>query len=312
MIFSTSPLRQRLHLVRLGVLEQSGLVDAHREKFFSDMNTCAYTLVAYADRNMPMKLTINDRIYPDPSKAVLLAAIAKCNDVAILERDDFFVQCRLAAEDSFELELVDGENRQHFSPVKGNLTRDEVSDLFVKFYATVEGWQTWIEWRLADYQPSPEDILASSPSYEAPHLAALKVELHRVRDDTRRLNEEAQRVAEEEAVRLELERMEQVFRESAGDVCTTAAQTGAATDGYSPSWSAVGAHGQVNGQLICPHCAKKGMVHMRQVSKKFGISGGKATAGLLTGGLSLLLTGLARRDKVNEAYCANCSTTWHF
>ena len=43
---------------------------------------------------------------------------------------------------------------------------------------------------------------------------------------------------------------------------------------------------------------------------KKGISGGKATGAVLTGGLSLLATGLSRKEMVREAYCYNCKMTW--
>jgi hypothetical protein len=45
---------------------------------------------------------------------------------------------------------------------------------------------------------------------------------------------------------------------------------------------------------------------------KKGISGGKATGALLTGGVSILASGLSRKEKVTEARCANCRQTWHF
>jgi len=64
--------------------------------------------------------------------------------------------------------------------------------------------------------------------------------------------------------------------------------------------------------IICPHCQTKGSVTTRSVKKKAGISGGKATAALLTAGISLLGTGLSRKDKVTEAHCSNCGATWYF
>jgi hypothetical protein len=64
--------------------------------------------------------------------------------------------------------------------------------------------------------------------------------------------------------------------------------------------------------IICPHCQAKGSVTTRMVKKKVGIHGGKATAALLTAGISLLGTGLSRKDKVTEAHCSNCDATWYF
>jgi hypothetical protein len=64
--------------------------------------------------------------------------------------------------------------------------------------------------------------------------------------------------------------------------------------------------------LICPHCQTKGFVTTRRVQIKRGFSGAKATGALLTAGLSLLATGLSRRQSVTEASCSNCETVWHF
>ena len=64
--------------------------------------------------------------------------------------------------------------------------------------------------------------------------------------------------------------------------------------------------------IICPHCQSRGTVSTREVKEKKGISGGKATAALLTGGVSLCAVGLSRKEKVTEARCSSCGLTWHF
>jgi hypothetical protein len=71
-------------------------------------------------------------------------------------------------------------------------------------------------------------------------------------------------------------------------------------------------HGRPNPKIICSHCSKRGYVHTKRVSLKRGISGGKATAGLMTGGLSLFATGLSRKQPATEAWCANCRSLWQF
>lgn len=63
--------------------------------------------------------------------------------------------------------------------------------------------------------------------------------------------------------------------------------------------------------LVCPHCQTAGQVTSRAVTVKKGISGGKATGALLTGGLSLGLTGLSRKEGVTERHCGKCRSTWH-
>ena len=72
------------------------------------------------------------------------------------------------------------------------------------------------------------------------------------------------------------------------------------------------AHGEVKAKLICQHCQTVGLVRTKSVKVKAGISGGKATAALLTGGLSILATGLSRKQQLTEAWCGNCESTWHF
>lgn len=65
-----------------------------------------------------------------------------------------------------------------------------------------------------------------------------------------------------------------------------------------------------NEHLVCPHCDTKGVVKVRQVVRKKGISGGKATGAVLTGGVSMLGTGLSRKQHVSEMTCTNCGTIW--
>jgi hypothetical protein len=55
-------------------------------------------------------------------------------------------------------------------------------------------------------------------------------------------------------------------------------------------------YGPINPAMICPHCRAAGAVRTRLVDRKKGISGGKATAALLTGGVSVLATGLSREE----------------
>lgn len=70
--------------------------------------------------------------------------------------------------------------------------------------------------------------------------------------------------------------------------------------------------GAVSAAFICPHCQTKGFVHTKSVMRNKGISGGKATDAILTGGLSILATGLSRQEGSTQAHCMNCNTTWDF
>ena len=70
--------------------------------------------------------------------------------------------------------------------------------------------------------------------------------------------------------------------------------------------------GHGRGAMICPHCHAQGHIRTKHIKQKKGISGGKATAAVLTGGLSLLAVGLSRKEKATQAHCGNCGNSWVF
>ncbi len=70
--------------------------------------------------------------------------------------------------------------------------------------------------------------------------------------------------------------------------------------------------GPINPAMICPHCQQQGTVRTKTASHKKGVHGGKATAALLTGGVSLLAIGLSRHENLTEAHCNNCKNSWIF
>ncbi|NLG65985.1 MAG: hypothetical protein GX537_10310 [Actinobacteria bacterium] len=72
------------------------------------------------------------------------------------------------------------------------------------------------------------------------------------------------------------------------------------------------AFGAVNVTLICPHCQQKGLVRTKPTTQKKGVSGTKATAAVLTGGLSMVATGLSRKEHLTQAHCDKCGSTWCF
>jgi hypothetical protein len=69
--------------------------------------------------------------------------------------------------------------------------------------------------------------------------------------------------------------------------------------------------GAVNPVLVCPHCQTKGFVRRKLIRKDVGISSKKATAAALTGGVSLLATGLSRKEWVTQSHCDHCGSTWN-
>lgn len=70
--------------------------------------------------------------------------------------------------------------------------------------------------------------------------------------------------------------------------------------------------GSLNQAMICPHCQARGTVRTKSVKQKKGISGAKATGALLTGGISLIATGLSRKESATQAHCDKCNSTWFF
>lgn len=71
-------------------------------------------------------------------------------------------------------------------------------------------------------------------------------------------------------------------------------------------------HGPVRSEVVCPHCQVRGKVRCKEIKNKKGISGGKATGAILTGGASMLATGLSRKEAATAAYCENCKSKWQF
>jgi hypothetical protein len=69
-------------------------------------------------------------------------------------------------------------------------------------------------------------------------------------------------------------------------------------------------YGYLNPDMICPHCQTKASVRTKVVNQKAGISGGKAAVGILTGGVSVLATGLSRKERVTKAHCDTCKVEW--
>lgn len=62
--------------------------------------------------------------------------------------------------------------------------------------------------------------------------------------------------------------------------------------------------------LVCPHCQQGGGVSRRTERRKQGISGAKATGAVVTGGISVLATGLSQKRSVTVMECRNCGASW--
>jgi hypothetical protein len=73
-----------------------------------------------------------------------------------------------------------------------------------------------------------------------------------------------------------------------------------------------GTYGAVNSALVCPHCQVKGKVRTKEVKRKKGISGGKVAAAVLLSPVTLLATGLSRKEQATQAHCDNCDSSWDY
>jgi len=62
--------------------------------------------------------------------------------------------------------------------------------------------------------------------------------------------------------------------------------------------------------IECPHCHAEDTVRTKQMKHKSGSSGGKATAAALAAGLSVLATGLSRKEKRTQLTCGACKVPW--
>lgn len=71
-------------------------------------------------------------------------------------------------------------------------------------------------------------------------------------------------------------------------------------------------YGSVNERLPCGQCGTVGHVRTKAVRRKKGISGGKAVGAIFTGGISLLATGLSRKENLTQARCGNCKSQYDF
>lgn len=80
----------------------------------------------------------------------------------------------------------------------------------------------------------------------------------------------------------------------------------------SPDELAQMSYGPINPGMTCPHCSARGKIRTKLITQKKGVSGGKATAAILTGGITMLATGLSRKESNTQAHCMQCTNTWIF
>jgi hypothetical protein len=67
---------------------------------------------------------------------------------------------------------------------------------------------------------------------------------------------------------------------------------------------------EANTGLLCPHCQIRGKISRKEIKKKKGISASKLIAAPLTGGNSLFVVGLSRKDTYTQLTCGSCKMVW--
>lgn len=102
------------------------------------------------------------------------------------------------------------------------------------------------------------------------------------------------------------------FRPGAASVAEQRAAIKAGGTGRDAVKGFVKGQTEADKQIVCPQCQTRGHVVTRQAKVKRGISGGKAAGAVLTAGISVIATGLSRKNAVTEAHCSNCKTVWQF
>jgi hypothetical protein len=64
-------------------------------------------------------------------------------------------------------------------------------------------------------------------------------------------------------------------------------------------------------EIICPHCRSQGLVTTKRVKIKVkGVSKGRVATAVVLSPITLLMTGISRKQVVTRATCGNCHTTW--
>ena len=68
----------------------------------------------------------------------------------------------------------------------------------------------------------------------------------------------------------------------------------------------------LNHDVVCPHCRRKGQVRVKELILNKGISVAKAIAAIITAGVSLISTGIMRKEQETHAHCGYCNSVWIF
>lgn len=248
-----------------------------------------------------MKLTV-ETIQKDATTTEILKEISTYLDIAnALDSTKNFETLKLSNEkhsqifalvinDNYHLSLLETSivGRQSLSSVKEPLTKEDVFKAFKYFFdENVSSLASSYVWKLQPESKQSKKLREK-----------LELELEEIHAEGKKNEKE----------------IKAKYQNELNDISKRCSEisTNDSLVNYSPSWLDIISDGTLNAKLICHQCNQKGFLHTKTITKKVGISGGKATAGLLTAGLSLFAIGLSRKDKATEAFCGNCQSVWHF
>jgi hypothetical protein len=234
-----------------------------------------------------MRLQVEDEIYEKPTEKFITAALALLEvkqTCILLTEDSAFIQTRRDSDHSYALEYLELEPYELFEQNETPVALRTVTESFLSFFHEDHKWKSIGRWRSAINQPDPNEP-EIPPGVTAQELLRILVPSSHDADPASRRStaEILQSLAEDRDALKNNPMLDKV------------------PFGYGPA----------NPSLICPHCQIKGHVRTRMKNQKMGISGGKATAALITAGLSLFVAGLSRKEKVTQAFCGKCSSEWH-
>ena len=102
------------------------------------------------------------------------------------------------------------------------------------------------------------------------------------------------------------------FRSTVHEAQTSVAPSQARAKSGTPEWLKSDREKikEANTGLICPHCQIRGKISRKEIKKKKGISASKLMAAPVTGGTSLFVVGLSRKDTYTQLTCGACKMVW--
>ncbi len=71
-------------------------------------------------------------------------------------------------------------------------------------------------------------------------------------------------------------------------------------------------YGQINSQMVCPHCQTIGTVRTKAIAQNDELNAREAIIAVASEGLSLFLPKSPQQEKTTQSHCDKCGNTWTF